>query len=122
MSLKALSDGECALVLKCLPAVVEGPFICDGDFHPMFGLERAEVAQIASRWPQVDESEAEVQRAIAGSMNSLLIWFGWQDENPKQGETLLQQWTGGSSAEIDRVFEKWRADHPGKSRQTKRCT
>jgi hypothetical protein len=110
MSLKALTEDERTLVLKCLRAVVEGPFISDGDFHSIFGLCRAEVAQVASRWPRVDESEAEVRQAINGSMNSLLIWFGWQDENPEQGETLLRQWTGVSAAEIERVFAKWRAD------------
>lgn len=109
MSLKTLTEDERALVLKCLRAVIDGPFICEGDFHCLFGLERVEVAEIASQWPLLDESKKEVGQAINNSMNSLLIWFGWQDENPKQGETLLRQWTGASAEEIERVFAKWRA-------------
>jgi len=108
MSLKALTQDEQNLVLKCLHAVVDGPFICDGDFHALFGLERSEVAQVAAQWPNVNESNEDVQLAINNSMNSLLIWLGWQDEDPKKGESLLRQWTGASAEEIKRVFEKWR--------------
>src|SRR6185437_8327973 len=103
MGLNALTPSEWEVVRRCLHAVVEGPFICDGDFHPLIGLRREEAAAVATRWPVLDEGEEEVNLALNNSMNCLLIWFGWQDQDPQAGEELLRRWTGETAAEIERI-------------------
>jgi hypothetical protein len=118
MGLKHLTKDEQQIVLRCIRAIVEGPFLCEGDFHSIIGLERSEAATVASRWPSVDESEEDVHLAINNSMNALLIWFGWQDEDPASGSTLLRHWTGATPEEIERVFEKWRTPQQGTNRQS----
>jgi hypothetical protein len=113
MGLEGLTKDEREIALRCIHAVVEGPFICDGDFPLIIGLERSEAAAVASRWSAVNESEAEVRRAIQGSMNALLTWFGWQDENPNSASAILQQWTGATPEGIERLLEKWLGSHKG---------
>jgi len=108
MALDALTPDEREVVRRCLHAVAEGPFITDGDFHPLIGLWRDEVARVAARWPALDEGEEDVGLALNNSMNSLLIWFGWQDDEQQAGEALLRRWTGASAEEIARIFDKWR--------------
>jgi hypothetical protein len=48
MALKALTEDERTLVLKCLRVAADGPFISDAAFHSLFGLHRVDVAEIAS--------------------------------------------------------------------------
>jgi hypothetical protein len=115
MGLEHLTKDECETVLRCIRAIVEGPFLSEGDFHPIIGLERSEAAAVASRWSAVDESEEDVQLAINNSMNALLIWFGWQDEDPDSASAIFRQWTGATPQEIERLFEKWRGSHKGTS-------
>jgi hypothetical protein len=107
MALADLTDEQREVVRRCLDAVVKGPFICDGDFHCLFGLRRNEVEQAASRWPELDEADEDVRLAINGSLNSLLIWYGWQDEDPEAATRLLHQWTGASPEDIEQVFQRW---------------
>jgi hypothetical protein len=110
MGLDTLTPDEREVVRRCLQAVAEGPFISDGDFPLLIGLSRDEAADVAAKWPAWNESEEAVHLALNNSMNSLLIWFGWQEEDPQAGEVLLRQWTGESADEIERIFGKWRGD------------
>ncbi len=108
MPLEHLTASERNVVAGCLRAVVEGPFFDDDEYHPMFGLSRVEMADLLARWPRLSESEDEVMRGLNNAMNNLLIWYGWQDEEPERGARLLREWTGATPDEIERVFYKWR--------------
>jgi hypothetical protein len=109
VSLEELSEAERTVVMKCVRAAAEGPFISEWEFHTLIGLERHQVADVALQWPCLDEAEERVQLAINNSMNTLLLWFGWEEEDPEDADRLLQEWTGASAADIDRIFAKWRA-------------
>jgi hypothetical protein len=108
MGLDRLTKDECEIVLRCIRAVAEGPFLSEGDFHPIIGLDRSEVVAVASSWPAVDESAEIVRLAINNSMNALLIWFDWQDEYPASAVAILQQWAGATPQEVEWLLEKWR--------------
>jgi len=113
MALEHLNEAERSVVLGCLRAVVSGPFFDDREYHTMFGLERSEVADILAHWQELSESDEAVSAGINNSMNNLLIWWGWQDENPESGARLLHHWSGTSPDEIERVYDKWRAGRTG---------
>jgi hypothetical protein len=113
MGLEHLTRKERETVLRCIRAVVEGPFLSEGDFHPIIGLWRSEAAEVAAMWPEPDQSKEEVQLAINNSMNALLIWFGWQDEDPDSASALLQQWTDATPEGIERLLDRWRRSHTG---------
>jgi hypothetical protein len=66
---------------ECLRAAVEGPFFPDWEFGTIFGLERDDVKRILTAWPEVNEADDSVVRAINNSLNNLL---GYPDR--KKGE------------------------------------
>jgi hypothetical protein len=53
---------------------VEGPFFPEWEFPIIFGLERDEVKSVFDSWPNVDESDEEVSRAINNSMLNLISY------------------------------------------------
>jgi hypothetical protein len=108
VSLRDLTPEEQEVVRKCVLAVAEGPFISEGEFHTLMGLWRGEVTIIASRWPDLDEAEEDVQLAINNGMNSLLNCDGWQVADPETGAEPLQKWIGTTPEEVERIFLKWR--------------
>src|SRR5512133_4344993 len=67
-SLANLDKRERHIVGECLRAAVKGPFFPDWEFETIFGLEREEVGQVLSSWPNVNETEDSVVRAINNSM------------------------------------------------------
>ncbi|MCE9553685.1 MAG: hypothetical protein K8T91_09985 [Planctomycetes bacterium] len=113
MALEHLDEAEQAIVLGCLRAVVNGPFFPDWEFRTAFGLKRSEMADILARWQVLSESNEMVSAGINNAMNNLLIWWGWQDDNPEQGAQVLKQWAGTTADDIERVFDKWRAGRIG---------
>ena len=63
MGINALRHEERDIIRQCLSAAVVGPFFPDWEFHTLFGIARSQVAEILARWPDVDESQEEVQLA-----------------------------------------------------------
>jgi hypothetical protein len=113
MALEHLTPDEQAIVVGCLRAVVQGPFFDDVEYHTMFGLERAEMAAILARWRDLPETDKDVFVGINNAMNNLLLWWGWQDENPQEGALVLQEWAGTSAEKIQQVYHKWLARRRG---------
>lgn len=113
MALEHLKKTEQDLVLCCLGAVVQGPFFNDSQFHAMFGLGRAEVASILTCWRTLPETELDVFIGINNAMNNLLIWWGWQDEDPEEGTHILRLWVGAPADEIQCVYLRWLAGRRG---------
>lgn len=46
-----LRDDEIALIAACLLAAEEGPFFPNWEFQTLFGIERAELAEVRRHWP-----------------------------------------------------------------------
>jgi len=55
MLLHKLSTEEQNVVLQCLIAIRDGPFIDPRGYHPRLGVERAELMEIIAAWPHVDD-------------------------------------------------------------------
>ena len=106
MSLANLDERERAVVRECLRAAVEGPFFPEWEFSIIFGLERDDVRRVLSAWPELDETDESVVRAINNSFNNL---FGYPTRNKKD---LWPKFISVSGLELARIFDKWKGRTP----------
>lgn len=101
------ADGRDAEVIReCLVAAVEGPFFPDWEFHTLFGLTRAQVAEVARCWPRCEDEEAQAL-AVNNSLANLLgyphgeadAWRRFISVPPEGVREVLTRWrSAGSSA------------------------
>jgi hypothetical protein len=100
MSLDDLTPDEREIVRRCLVAAAQGPYFPDWEFPMVFGVARAEVAEILRRWPYVDDSKV-VDAAINNAFVNLL-WY------PHEMTDQLEDELGVTTARLEQVFTKWR--------------
>ena len=55
-SLRNLTEGECSLVLTCIRAVVDGPFLPDWEFETVMGISREQARAITQARPRSHEA------------------------------------------------------------------
>ena len=53
-----LTESERNLVRQCLDAAVHGGFFPEWEFHTLFGIERAQVAAVLLRWPDINDKDS----------------------------------------------------------------
>jgi len=102
MSLAELTEKERKIILECLQAAVSGPFFPMWEFNALFGLEHAEVADIAFGVPPLDDSREQVRLAINNALNMLTgyphkrfdIWSNFISVPPTEVRELLKKWKG----------------------------
>ncbi len=94
------------LIRRCLRAVVEGPFVDDWEFHTLFGLTRAEVAEVWRAWP---ERLADTGLAVNNTVAHL---WGY----PHGLDAQLREWTGADEQAMRAALDRWRASSPGPGR------
>ena len=100
--LNGLTPDERELVRRSLVAAVEGPYFPDWEFQTLFGVKRAEVADVVRKWPAVDESRDVARLAIDNALANLL---GYPHGRTAQLESEL----GVTTARLEQVFTKWRS-------------
>lgn len=103
MSLNNLSEDEKNVVLQCLIAIRDGPFIHPLGFHPRLGLEREELAEIVARWPHVDDT-IETSRESIALNNCIATALNTYAIRPEE----WPRWFSVPREEVKRVYEKWR--------------
>lgn len=106
MSLDNLDEKERDVVRECLRAAVEGPFFPEWEFHIIFGLERDDVRRVLLCWPELDEADKSVVRAINNSFNNLL---GYPSRNKQE---IWPKFISVSGIELARIFDKWKGRTP----------
>jgi hypothetical protein len=102
VSLANLTIEERNVVFECLKCVAAGKVIKhDWEFQTLFGITVLAFKKITKAVPNIDDSNEKVILAINNAMNNLLGYpHGCQDE--------WQKYMPIPSAEIERVFIKWR--------------
>jgi len=105
-SLANLDEKELDVIRECLRATVEGPFYPDWEFGTIFGLQREDVKRILSAWPEINEADHYVVRAINNSLNNIL---GYPARNKRE---IWPQFISATPAAVVRVFDKWRGRQP----------
>jgi hypothetical protein len=106
MPLANLDERERDVVRQCLYAAVEGPFFPEWEFGTIFGLQRDEVSRILMSWPDLDETNESVVRAINNSLNNLL---GYPTRNKQE---IWPKFISVSGMELARIFDKWKGRAP----------
>lgn len=101
MELEHLSDADNALVGQALPAVADGPFFDEWEFHTLFGLTRSEVRAIADAWPNVELTSTDVRLAVNNSLNNLLGY-------PHQQDSVWLQWISVDRRQLNELFSRLR--------------
>lgn len=99
-----LTQRQIQIIGECLAAAAYGPFFPDGEFESVFGLSRAQVAEIADQWPVAIGSQENLDLAIHASFNNLTGYpikkvnmEHWEDYISTDREGLIN------------VFNTWRA-------------
>jgi hypothetical protein len=101
--MSTLTQTECKVVRECLAAAADGPFFPDWEFHSLFGLNRDELRNVLSLWPDVDQKSVVTQLAINNTLNNLLGYPHGQDP-------AWDHFISAPPAEVSRIFYKWRGE------------
>lgn len=74
MAFKELTDKEKDIVLQCMIAILEGPYIEDFEFQTRLGIDRAELMDVMAAWPNVDDvgDDSAATLAMNNCMNEVL--------------------------------------------------
>jgi hypothetical protein len=102
MPLADLTPTERRIVRECLRAAVTGPFFPMREFPILFGLEHAEVADIAFGPDPLDDARGDVRLAINNALNMLTgyphrqydVWYAHVSAPPEDVRRILKKWKG----------------------------
>jgi len=94
-----LTEREKQIIGECLDALVNGSFIPDWEFSILCGQKRDEVAQLASIYPNEEDSK-DMKYAINNAMNNLTGYPHRKDEE-------LARRVSVSRDEISAIYAKW---------------
>jgi hypothetical protein len=102
MAFENLTEAEKRVVLECLAAILEGPYINDLEFESRLGLRRAELNQVIAAWPNLDDSadDSVVTLAINNCLNEVCNGI----------DIPLSDWSKFfrfPKADIERTYENW---------------
>jgi hypothetical protein len=97
-----LSAQDHDVIAEALRASAEGPFFPDWEFQTLFGLTREEVLSIASAYMPAEDVPVRVGYAVHNALANLLGY-------PHGKEAEWRHWLSVSEAELEGVFDRWRA-------------
>src|SRR5688572_26821147 len=83
MPLVDLSHEERDIVGQALRALAYGPYPPDWEFHTLTGLTRQDAADVADRWPNVDEAEELDRQAIHCALWLVTLAARWEEVSPR---------------------------------------
>jgi len=92
-----LTPRDVAIIGDALRLAADGPLFPDWEFQTLFGIERDDVRDVATRWPNVDVKDDIVQLAVLGSLN---LFVGY----PHGYDELLEKTLGVDTQFIRELF------------------
>ena len=106
-----LSNDEMKIIGDCLSASVDGPFFPEWEFSTLFGLKRAEVAQVRQSWPDVSAEDETTRTAVNNALVNLLGYPHNEElgrfvsATPKRLREILAKWQRIQQYTIDKIKE-----------------
>lgn len=100
MALQHCTADDRKLIGECLTAAVEGPFFPDWEFSTLFGLDRADVAEVRKLWPNVSDEDQRVALAVSNTLGNLIgyphrqekEWSRFISVPPEHLAEVLKRW------------------------------
>ena len=102
MALEMLSPDDQWIVRQALAAISQGAYLDDAAFSARIGVERAEIADMLTRWPRVDDTrrDAPAGFAINNCLNEICHelrlapdeWNRWFDVPRDEVAAVYRRW------------------------------
>ena len=101
MSITDLSASEREMVFQCLRYILESDAL-DNDFHTRTGIDRWELADVISRWPEIEDHSPEHTDylAVNNCMNEVCHALHFP-------EMVWRKWFSVPHAAICETFQHW---------------
>lgn len=74
MSWNDCTKEEQKVTLKCLIAIVDGPFFPDWEFSSLMGIQKEDLKEIISKWDFLDKESDELKSIIFNAIANLLSY------------------------------------------------
>ena len=113
-----LSGEEQKIILQCMIAICEGPYIDDSEFQTRLGLEREDCRKVMASWPNLDDSieDSKTTLAINNTLNEVCNgvripseeWFKWFQVPEQSVLNVFSKWSQlrrSQSEESDAGFQ-----------------
>jgi hypothetical protein len=73
MALRDLSEADREIARQCVAAITRGGFIEDFEFGARLGVEREQIAQLLTAWPEIDDGgdDSDACLALNNCMNEI---------------------------------------------------
>lgn len=93
-----ITSEEMTLLLAAVRAVAHGPFVLDGDMHPVMGFDRSEIVDALTRWESVAPEDRDLM--LRNAANNML---GYPIRQPERWSDFIPC----DAAELNRIFDKY---------------
>src|SRR5438046_2616378 len=102
MPLRNLSESERRIVLQCMLAVRDGPFLHHNAFHARLAVTRDELMGLIDRWPDIDDTvpRSKERLAVNHCMATALNTYAVKDSE-------WPRWFDVTRDEVKRIYDKW---------------
>ena len=102
MALWALSQTDQQIILECLKAILEGPFIDSVEFQTRIGINRDDLSQVIQAWPNIDDSNEDSTEVLAlnNCMNEVCNGLDISDRD-------WSHWFRVGRKEVCEVYSRW---------------
>ena len=95
-----ITDADKSVLHRCLEVASAGELFEDWEFQTLFGLERGQLAAISAKWPDVDQTDPDVDLAVTNAVANLLGY-----PHGKSLEVLV----GATHSELRSILALWRS-------------
>jgi hypothetical protein len=102
LAFRHLTSDDVRIVGESLRAAVSGPFFPDWEFPTLFGLERAEVEEIAKAWPNVEVADEHVVDVAVNNALGNLVGY------PHGEEQRWPEFISVPPEKLLEVLERWK--------------
>ncbi len=102
MAFEGLSKKDQNVVLQCMTAILEGPYIDDFEFQTRLGIDRGELIGVIAAWPNLKDADEDsaANLAINNCMNEVCYgvdippdkWTKWFDVSKEEVEKAFIRW------------------------------
>lgn len=99
MNLDILNEREKEIIIECLNAVVNGPFIPKSLFHTLMGFERDKLIEFVNNWDGQNAVSSEKERFIYMALFQLL-------EYPHDLEHVWSEYISMSKNNVAKILHK----------------